>query len=47
MAQGGGLPPIHGDLFDRRLVAQAQIEDIAIITRGWRLERHDLRIIRP
>ena len=40
------LPPIHGDPFDRMLVAQAQIEDIPLITHDRILERYDIRIIR-
>jgi PIN domain nuclease of toxin-antitoxin system len=42
----GDLPPIHGDPFDRLLVAQAQIEDIPIMTHDRILERYDVRIIR-
>ncbi len=42
----GRLPPIHGDPFDRLLVAQAQIEDVPLITHDRLLERYDIRVIR-
>lgn len=29
----GGLPPIHNDPFDRMLVAQAQCENLTLVTR--------------
>ena len=40
------LPSHHGDPFDRLLVAQAQIEDLALVTHDRTLERYDVRIIR-
>lgn len=40
------LPLHHGDPFDRLLVAQAQIEDIPLITHDRVLERYDIRVIR-
>lgn len=40
------LPLHHGDPFDRLLVAQAQIEDLALVTHDRLLERYDVRIIR-
>ena len=42
----GGLPTFHGDPFDRLLVAQAQVENIPLITHDRQLERYDVRIIR-
>ena len=42
----GGLAPHHRDPFDRLLVAQAQVEDIPLITHDRQLERYDVRIIR-
>ena len=30
--RAGGLGPIHEDPFDRMLVAQAQVEDLAVVT---------------
>lgn len=40
------LPLHHGDPFDRLLVAQAQIEDLVLVTHDRVLERYDVRIIR-
>jgi PIN domain nuclease of toxin-antitoxin system len=40
------LPRHHGDPFDRLLVAQAQIEDIPLITHDRILERYDIKVIR-
>ena len=42
----GRLPRIPGDPFDRLLVAQAQSEDIPLITHNRLLEKYDVRIIR-
>ena len=42
----GALPLLHGDPFDRLLVAQAQVEDIPLVTHDRQLERYDVRIIR-
>lgn len=40
------LPLHHRDPFDRLLVAQAQVEDLPLITHDRHLERYDVRIIR-
>jgi PIN domain nuclease of toxin-antitoxin system len=32
-----GLPPLHGDPFDRMLVAQAKVEGMTLLTRDERL----------
>ncbi len=40
------LPMYHHDPFDRLLVAQAQIEDLPLVTHDQMLERYDVRIIR-
>ena len=40
------LPAYHRDPFDRLLVAQAQVENIPLITHDRQLERYDVRIIR-
>jgi PIN domain nuclease of toxin-antitoxin system len=40
------LPRHHRDPFDRLLVAQAQIEDIPLVTHDSILERYDVKIIR-
>lgn len=43
----GQLPPHHRDPFDRMLVAQAQIEGLAILTSDPQLARYDVDILRP
>lgn len=40
--RAGTLPPIHGDPFDRMLVAQAQAEGLIIVTRDRHLSRYDV-----
>lgn len=40
------LPLHHRDPFDRLLVAQAQVENLPLITHDRQLERYDVRIIR-
>jgi len=44
-ARAGGLPQHHGDPFDRMLVAQAQLEDLTLVTRDPRLSAYDVPII--
>ncbi len=39
------LPPHHKDPFDRMLIAQAQEENLALVTRDPRLKAYDVRII--
>lgn len=39
------LPPIHGDPFDRLLVAQAQVEGLPIITADPAIGRYDVDTI--
>ena len=39
------LPRIHGDPFDRMLVAQAQIEGLAILTADPAISRYDVETI--
>ena len=39
------LPPKHRDPFDRLLVAQAQIEDLAILTADRSFRLYDVRVI--
>lgn len=43
-ARAGGLPPHHRDPFDRMLVAQAQIEDLRIVTSDRRIEAYDVAV---
>ena len=40
-----GLPPHHRDPFDRLLVAQAQIENLVLITADAMLERYPIEIL--
>ena len=42
-----GLPLHHGDPFDRLLVAQAQVEDMPIVSADSVLDRYDIEVIRP
>jgi PIN domain nuclease of toxin-antitoxin system len=38
----GELPPIHGDPFDRMLVAQARVEGLTLATADRQLQRYDV-----
>ncbi|MGI5188830.1 type II toxin-antitoxin system VapC family toxin [Promicromonospora sp. CA-289599] len=39
------LPWIHRDPFDRMLIAQAQVEDVALMTVDQRIPKYDVRIV--
>lgn len=41
----GELPPHHNDPFDRMLVAQARVEQLALITRDARIGQYDVEIL--
>jgi PIN domain nuclease of toxin-antitoxin system len=43
--RAGALPRIHGDPFDRMLVAQAQVEDVPIVTGDPLVGRYDVETI--
>lgn len=43
--RAGALPRIHGDPFDRMLVAQAQMEGLAILTADPAIGRYDVETI--
>ena len=43
----GRLPLLHRDPFDRMLVAQAQIENLTLITDDWKIEQYDVATLRP
>ena len=43
--RAGTLPRIHGDPFDRMLVAQAQVEGIPILTADPMIARYDVETI--
>ncbi len=40
------LPDHHRDPFDRLLVAQARVEDLALVTADRQLDVYDVRIVR-
>jgi PIN domain nuclease of toxin-antitoxin system len=44
-ARVAGLPHHHGDPFDRMLIAQAQVENLAIVTHDSRFEPYDVPVI--
>lgn len=39
------LPPHHTDPFDRMLVAQAQVEDLTVVTRDANIRRYAVRVL--
>lgn len=39
------LPPLHHDPFDRMLVAQAEVDDLTIMTRDAHIQLYDVRTI--
>jgi PIN domain nuclease of toxin-antitoxin system len=39
------LPAIHGDPFDRMLVAQALVEDLDLVTGDERITRYPVRTV--
>jgi PIN domain nuclease of toxin-antitoxin system len=43
--RAGDLPRIHGDPFDRMLIAQAQLEGLALITADPAIGRYDVETI--
>lgn len=44
--RAGALPMHHRDPFDRMIVAQAQVENLPLVTHDARLAQYDLRILR-
>lgn len=43
--RAGGLPLLHGDPFDRMLVAQAQIEGLTLVTSDAALARYGVAVL--
>lgn len=41
-----GLPPHHSDPFDRLLVAQAQLENLVLVTADAKIEQYDVSVLR-
>ena len=39
------LPRLHGDPFDRMLVAQARLEDLTLVTADSQIRRYDVRVL--
>jgi PIN domain nuclease of toxin-antitoxin system len=39
------LPQHHRDPFDRMLIAQAQVEDMAVLTADRRFRRYDIKVV--
>jgi len=44
--KAAGLPPHHGDPFDRMLIAQALAEGLTLVTRDTVFERYDVPLLR-
>jgi PIN domain nuclease of toxin-antitoxin system len=44
-AAAAALPPIHGDPFDRMLVAQAMIEGLTLVTHDWLVRRYPVALM--
>jgi PIN domain nuclease of toxin-antitoxin system len=40
------LPHLHSDPFDRLLVAQAQLEDVVLVTADPKIERYEVQVLR-
>jgi PIN domain nuclease of toxin-antitoxin system len=43
--RAGALPPIHHDPFDRLLIAQAQIEDMPLVSGDPAISRYEVDVI--
>ena len=43
--RAGSLPTHHHDLFDRMLIAQAQLESLTIVTRDTRFARYEVHLL--
>lgn len=43
--QAGNLPLHHNDPFDRMIVAQAQCENLTLLTRDAKLQRYDIDVL--
>lgn len=45
-SRAGTLPPLHRDPFDRMLVAQAQIENLTVITSDAKVAAYGIDVVR-
>ena len=43
--EAGGLPRIHGDPFDRMMIAQARMDGLRLVTSDRLLERYDADVL--
>lgn len=43
--EAGKLPPIHHDPFDRVLIAQAQVENLVLVTRDGFIPRYEVKTL--
>lgn len=43
----GSLPRLHGDPFDRMLVAQAVVESLTLVTRDSAIRRYEVETLEP
>jgi len=43
--EAGRLPMLHRDPFDRMLIAQAQLEDLVVVTRNAAFARYDVPVL--
>jgi PIN domain nuclease of toxin-antitoxin system len=43
--EAGRLPLLHGDPFDRMLIAQARLEGLTLATADERIERYDVAVL--
>lgn len=43
--EAGRLPLIHGDPFDRMLIAQARMEGLTLATADARIKRYDVPVM--
>ncbi|MFJ3709063.1 type II toxin-antitoxin system VapC family toxin [Streptomyces sp. NBC_01267] len=44
--RAGRLPLVHTDPFDRILIAQAQAEEMVLVTRSRRIPQYDVQVMR-
>jgi PIN domain nuclease of toxin-antitoxin system len=44
-SEAGRLPPLHGDPFDRMLIAQARAESLTLMTADADIRRYDVAVL--
>jgi PIN domain nuclease of toxin-antitoxin system len=45
--EAGRLPPLHGDPFDRMLVAQARIEGLMLVSADEDIRQYEVSVLAP